>query len=289
MLANECDIIYECKVCRNIFRSLVNFISHKRIYCKNTFNSSVHFNFHNDGRSGYNQDIATIVQAEKDFISASKSGRSQEKDLSSIVERLVKRERANQMLKLSDFYEQVSSKLTQDEMLQKKHVLQLDAVPESSVAVYQTIKTDSSDSIKTEITELNDLLDNDKMVLGPDGKVLAAPNGDDGNLFQCEICKDQFATQKTLKLHIETKHISSTYVYQCPSCSKTFLQVKAVIRHLTNDHKYEILSQYLFIRKHISNECICKCVFGFEFFLQEIYETRPTYARFHFETTYSYR
>lgn len=243
LLANECDLIYECKVCRNVFRSLVNFISHKRIYCKSTFNSSAHFNFHNDGRSGYNQDLTTIVQAEKDFISASKSSRSQEKDLSSIVERLVKRERANQMLKLSDFYEQVSSKLTQDQILQKKHVLlQLDTVPDSSVAVYQTIKTDSCDSIKTEISEINDLMDNDNTVLGPDGRIIAAYISDEGeseNVFECEICKNQFATQKTLKLHIETKHIPSTYVYQCPSCSKTFLQVKAVIRHLTNDHKYE--------------------------------------------------
>lgn len=244
LLANECDLIYECKVCRNVFRSLVNFISHKRIYCKNTFNSSVHFNFPNDGRSNYNQDLATIVQAEKDFISASKSSRSQEKDLCSIVERLVKREKANQMLKLSDFYEQVSSKLTQDEILKKKHVLQLDTVPDTNVAVYQTIKTDSYDSIKTEICEINDLMDNDHTVLGPDGKVLAASAGEDAdseNIFECEICKDQFATQKTLKLHIETKHIPSTYVYQCPSCSKTFLQVKAVIRHLTNDHKYDLI------------------------------------------------
>lgn len=155
-----------------------------------------------------------------------------------------------QTLKLSDFYEQVSSKLTQDEILQKKHVLQLDTVPESNVAVYQTIKTDSCDSIKTEISEINDLLDTDNTVLGPDGKILAASAGDgedNENAFVCEICKNQFATQKTLKLHIETKHIPSTYVYQCPSCCKTFLQVKAVIRHLTNDHKYVCFNFYLLV------------------------------------------
>lgn len=33
LLNNECDIIYECKICKNLFRSLLNFISHKRIYC----------------------------------------------------------------------------------------------------------------------------------------------------------------------------------------------------------------------------------------------------------------
>lgn len=33
------------------------------------------------------------------------------------------------------------------------------------------------------------------------------------------------------------KHTPSTYVYQCPSCSLTFKQPAAVIRHLSNDHK----------------------------------------------------
>lgn len=45
LLSTECDVMYECKVCRNIFRSLANFISHKRVYCKEKFSSSVHGHF----------------------------------------------------------------------------------------------------------------------------------------------------------------------------------------------------------------------------------------------------
>lgn len=37
ILAYECDLVYECRICRSLFRSLVNFISHKRVYCKEKF------------------------------------------------------------------------------------------------------------------------------------------------------------------------------------------------------------------------------------------------------------
>ncbi|UYV74664.1 SERINC3 [Cordylochernes scorpioides] len=33
-LLNECDIIYECRTCNNLFRSLANFVSHKRHFCQ---------------------------------------------------------------------------------------------------------------------------------------------------------------------------------------------------------------------------------------------------------------
>ncbi|XP_031617793.1 uncharacterized protein LOC116337400 [Contarinia nasturtii] len=250
LLSNECDIIYECKVCRNMFRSLANFISHKRVYCKATYSLSLNHDFHNDGQ-GFNQDISTIVQAEGDFLGTVKSSKNNEKDLSSIVERLIKREKTSRLLKLNDFYEQVNKKLTQDDIMRKRHVLHLDVVPESNVAVYQTVKDehDTSDNIKTEVIEIQSIqnTDNSCTVLGPDGKVISPSElptfpDDDEQIklpqpFECEICNSKFATEKMLKLHIETKHITSTYVFQCPSCSKTFLQVGQVIRHLTNDHK----------------------------------------------------
>ncbi|OWF49160.1 uncharacterized protein LOC110452168 [Mizuhopecten yessoensis] len=33
LMYNECDFIVECRVCRNLFRSIPNFVAHKRIYC----------------------------------------------------------------------------------------------------------------------------------------------------------------------------------------------------------------------------------------------------------------
>lgn len=43
----ECDVIYECRMCRTIFRSLANFILHKRNYCRDSYNPTDHTNCRN--------------------------------------------------------------------------------------------------------------------------------------------------------------------------------------------------------------------------------------------------
>lgn len=197
-MSNECDVIYECKCCRNMFRSLTNFISHKRVYCR-TVHSQSRFNHSNNGNNGFCQDITTIVQAEKDFITTARSGRGSDKDLNSIIDRLAQRETADRILQIGDFYEQVNHKLTEEEILQKKHILHLDRVPDTKVAVYQTF-TDADepvvDTMKTEMLEVRQLLDDKVAVLDEDGKVISTTELvkiPDRHLvedqYECEICK----------------------------------------------------------------------------------------------------
>lgn len=40
-LSYECDVMYECRICRTIFRSLANFILHKRVYCTENYNHTI--------------------------------------------------------------------------------------------------------------------------------------------------------------------------------------------------------------------------------------------------------
>ncbi|XP_063705080.1 zinc finger protein 800 [Culicoides brevitarsis] len=259
LLSNECDLIYECKVCRNVFRSLVNFISHKRVYCQTTFKSNQHFHFSNN--EYIDQDISTIIQAENDFISqrnGSKSREPENRDLSAIVERLIKKQKTKRETNLSDFYEQLGKKLVQESngvaakevpaMMNgsagKNIVLQLNSVPESSAAVYQTLKRHKEDNIRDEVNEVHELLGKNTVVLDPNGKAISVSPVDTAVAgsskqqdFKCEMCDEGFSTEKTLNIHIEKNHIPSTVVYQCPSCPMTFLQPSGVLQHLSNDHK----------------------------------------------------
>ncbi|XP_062537810.1 uncharacterized protein LOC134206139 [Armigeres subalbatus] len=271
LLTSECDVLYECRVCRNIFRSLTNFISHKRVYCRKLFNAAQHFHFQNDGF--LDQDIATILQAEQDSQNKAKKVHADilNKDLSSIIERLRRKQhKLSAELSMTDYYDKVNHKLTQDDLSRQQHVLQLDRVPTSEAAVFQTVRLGVVDCMRTQVGELDNLHhNNNNTVLGPDGKVvepqsrpqstlpvIRAPSeqyfkpieleketkGDDESMdktavYSCQECNLQFDTEKTLKLHSDMKHTPSTYVYTCPSCPKTFLQPGAVIRHLCNDHK----------------------------------------------------
>lgn len=140
-------------MCRNIFRSLANFLSHKRVYCRTKFNTTHHFHFRSNGF--IDEDISTIIQAEDDYINYNTKDKQPEivsRDLGSIIERLVKRQQTNRIMKLSDFYEQVENKLTQSEIDKKNHILKLDKVPNSNVAVYQTVQNDQNDDIKKEVS-----------------------------------------------------------------------------------------------------------------------------------------
>ncbi|ALC46114.1 CG10979 [Drosophila busckii] len=253
LLGEECSLIYECNVCRNMFRSLANFISHKRVFC--CISSRASRPNHNTGytdqnstriiQAGNSQDFEHMLRSRSTGCSPvpreGRSIRGSMRDISGVIERL-RREKAPTAAAAAG-KQPVSP------------VLQLESVPSSSQAVYQTIKLEQDDSIKTELNEVHHMLNAGQAIVGPDGKPVSSqlyerPGGSDSaetpeqsvsdetetNIF-CEICNSTFQTQKTLELHIQKHHSSSAFVFQCPACSLTFLQAAAVIRHLSKDHK----------------------------------------------------
>ncbi|XP_055525090.1 uncharacterized protein LOC129718377 [Wyeomyia smithii] len=259
LLTSECDLLYECRVCRNIFRSLTNFISHKRVYCRKLFNAAQNFHFQNDGF--LDQDIATILQAEQESQRKAKRVHADilNKDLSSIIERLKRKQHNSNSVEnnLTDYYDKINCKIAQDDLKRQQHVLQLDSVPHSRAAVYQTVRHGIiADNMQAQVGELENLANNNNTVLGLDGKVLdpsSRPQSTTSVAFEstnqyfkpietdkvlnCHECNLQFDTESMLQLHGEMKHTPSTFVYTCPSCPQTFMTPGSVIRHLSNDHK----------------------------------------------------
>lgn len=159
--------------------------------------------------------MATIVQAEQDFegakattiVSAAKKAPS--KDLSSVVERLLRREHAARAVLDSIMAQPIVEHSASSAMQQEPKaaeieqlstevvVLQIDKVKTSDCAVFQTIRKEvvataneqilpTANSIKTEVNEMHSLQANSCKTIGPDGRVLPEEQPDK---MTCDICE----------------------------------------------------------------------------------------------------
>ncbi|XP_043511285.1 zinc finger protein 800 isoform X2 [Frieseomelitta varia] len=240
ILAFECDLIYECRICQSLFRSLANFISHKRVYCKKKFDVTFAKNSPNDS------DIIPTnnLDAQKEFEEVGGNDRilrsqvckeKEKKDLSTVVD-----------------------------MLRKKQVgtnterLYLETVHSNSSAVYQTVESvvsseSSTDLMKAQVTELESMSEQ-TAVLDQNGQVSKSTQKLNNNTATqvcnnkksdsvleneliCPICCAKFSTKKTLTVHTRTLHTSHRLCYPCPCCSNTFANTWSVYRHLFKVHK----------------------------------------------------
>ncbi|KAI5646389.1 hypothetical protein NE865_01322 [Phthorimaea operculella] len=263
LLANECDLMYECKVCRNIFRSLANFISHKRVYCKEKFSTTVHSHFVNN--TSTQQEYLRIKRLEEAYqktlkVTPTSCDGTDDKD-----------DRIPLSKDITAVYEKIIN--ARESNLEEDQQVVLKKIPSSSVAVFQNLGTDdkASDSMKTQVQELDQILSRKRAVLQIDGKFtiedenvppkeLEQPDPsdtpdaaekqeenviqisddddiDDGQELKCKICDLQFSTMKTLKFHMKYKHLESRLVYPCPDCLEIFSTSWSVYRHLFKVHR----------------------------------------------------
>ena len=62
-LLDEINLMYECKICQSVFRSLANLISHKRTFCKAKYDSVLHMYQDKEGTEASNMQTV-IIEAE---------------------------------------------------------------------------------------------------------------------------------------------------------------------------------------------------------------------------------
>ncbi|KAM7361173.1 uncharacterized protein ACRADG_010323 [Cochliomyia hominivorax] len=246
LLLEECSLIYECNVCRNMFRSLEIFFSHKNKYCK-IKTAEIFHSFSDSNRS---MTVQALERPGSWFSETVLDTKTTSCSLSNVTDGFKSVEVTSECSNKN-----VTTELK--ESISPHSELQLERVSTTPHAVHQTLKMINGPySEKTELDKVNNCSTNKNIFIDADAKplmlsdILSFASSECNRLdnnnckiidllpeIPCELCKMPFQTEKSLRMHVQKKHESNTYVFQCPTCSITFLQPAAVIRHLANEHK----------------------------------------------------
>uniref|UniRef100_A0A1B6IEY3 C2H2-type domain-containing protein n=1 Tax=Homalodisca liturata TaxID=320908 RepID=A0A1B6IEY3_9HEMI len=234
LLTYDCDVVYECKVCRNLFRSIANFISHKRVYCTERYSRS------QDLRSNKEGENYTVILEDKasERLPTRITAR---KDLTSIVESLSGQ--TNRSPLSSEGADSGNDSRTTE---RRPTTVHLEPMDNTTFGVFQTVlnKPNSQDLMKNQVTELQNLLSQNEVVLGPDGRILQ--NGvlnvhheepEEDHSLVCSACNVKFANRKTLSKHKRLFHEAVRTSYSCPCCKNYFANPWSVYRHLYKVHR----------------------------------------------------
>lgn len=139
-MSNECDILFECRVCKNIFRSISNLISHKRSYCLDKYNCVIHLKCSNK----HENDYITVNESEKnknDNNDEEIPKRTTRKSLQTLVETLAQKKQFGVERKdfsIGEFYKERNPDVFNNESTKNDIKINLEHINGSKSGVYQT-------------------------------------------------------------------------------------------------------------------------------------------------------
>lgn len=179
-------------------------------------------------------------------------------------------------MKPMDYYDLVSSKVSLDEVMLRKHRLLLEKIPQTNVAMYQTVNLDDGCSatpapdsllkvepMKREVDEVNKLAAKNDIVLGPDGRAMKLAE------FRDNVTWDEFEVDSIDELlllcHYEPEGDESNTPHECAICDARFATEKTLIlhiqlKHISSTKVYQCPScsqtflQAALVIKHLSND-----------------------------------
>ncbi|KAF2894530.1 hypothetical protein ILUMI_11658 [Ignelater luminosus] len=265
----ECDIMYECRVCRTIFRSLANFILHKRNYCRESYNRNDHTNCRNncqenefniinsenvemnsavvhkdESTSGTNSPIPPKCDSQEaaECLQLPNENLKETKKSLDYILRHLQNKQESALITEQCLSEDISdeSKSSEKEEAVKNNVI-LERMSDTSSGVFQTmfqnmVNEFKGNYMKNEVMEIHHILDNNEAILGKDGRIVVSEYEKNAN-FMCTVCNHRFSTKKTLSYHIKYKHNNTRLLYRCPECHDTFANAWSVFRHLYKIHR----------------------------------------------------
>ncbi|XP_020281413.1 zinc finger protein 800 [Pseudomyrmex gracilis] len=269
ILSYESNIIYECRKCLSLFRSIINLISHKRFYCTEKFNVTQKVANKHNLNSFKRTTIHMSETGQTKIEEIEENGRllrsqvskevEKRTDLSSIIERLNKKIQETQCNSSSELTQEHSHLSSEDRSNENK--IYLKPISTTSLAVYQTIKPEDEtidllneetaakvehfrnqqvDAISQEQIFDNQVEKSDNPIqadMSDEENKLLAYRLSSVNTLACSICNAKFSSKKTLTFHMKSLHASKRKCYSCPFCRSTFTNIWSVYRHLSKVHK----------------------------------------------------
>ncbi|XP_067142524.1 zinc finger protein 800-like [Centruroides vittatus] len=295
IILNECNLIYECKICHNLFRSLANLISHKRVYCqKHCCESMTLF-------SNIEIDESTVIVLPEKPSDNSSNGEIESQEIDCGKEASMKEEedtvttigtsspkifvpaeKESRETKLQKWEERNSSGSLEEDPEKKKDekILYLKPIEGNTNAVFQQLhdkngKTQQDNNpgkeeepgkklvviIPKNVTNSSKSASYEDKKYGINysrHKLLSGRSDCDIESLSCLVCNTRYTSLKTLYLHMVNLHSQRRWYYPCPFCNTSFVQLWGVTRHLIKVHKKN-KDQISKLRVVIKKRAFLKC------------------------------
>jgi len=262
-LLEEVNIVYECKVCMNFFRSLANLTAHKRSYCQEKFEGVSHVF---DTMAGVEaaQLQTVLVQAEEvdaecpeaDWNIENYSPSLELLKEAGILREIEERPLVNRLLPvgkkgLGSVVERLAAKAGAEHRAQlseeetRTDGICLEPIKQTDAAQFQSWTTGFE---YQEVQRMNTR--ESTVALAPSGQEL--PRGDVNGLLKRAGSPTASDSSKENIDEEDNNNMSGLTRYPCPICKKAFSKVGNVYKHLAGVHN-KSKTEYLKMSKTIRN------------------------------------
>ena len=276
LLNNECDILFECRVCRSIFRALPNMLIHKRNYCCQSV-SQVGRGAHNAPIIPYvippespSPEIETKNEDEPDIVVKSEV-ESECEEPEQVEDEFISSDSdySTKTLKIKPFFQK-----HHDALIKKSTVVKLnriDGVPnvvrQEPVRVKIPINTENignkrkregeeaeivNKKAKSSVVNVQDGNSNMSLRKTPPKtakakEYLSRPEQDPSSSLwrkycntkhrKCMLCKTTFANFRSLFQHMRNFHSGKRTFFRCLFCDNAYTKPQSLKRHMMKSHK----------------------------------------------------
>ena len=276
-LLDEINLMYECKICQSVFRSLANLISHKRTFCKAKYDSVQHMYQDKEGTESANmqtviieaEPVECVASAEACHDLTSYSPSEELAKTAGILADLQSRRRgmvkyvglpthrlvAPGRLPLDEVIEGLNAKLEGAENTLSKMRKNYEAPrPEATMHLEPMFETRSAFQQSWRYSEGGETMgqtyrawqqaeeDNRRIKVGPRGEVMT-------NDATVKLVTGPDGHTYSVRVPVDDDSRGASFApteeganikYPCPHCKRSFLAVKKVIQHMVSVHDVEL-------------------------------------------------